>query len=33
VEGISLEYWQKLVMSMPGRLKMVIKKRGVMTKY
>jgi hypothetical protein len=25
--------WQKLVMSMPRRLQMVIKKRGDMTKY
>jgi hypothetical protein len=33
VEGISLEYWQNLVMSMPGRLQMVIKKHGEMTKY
>lgn len=33
VQDISLDYWQKLVMSMPGRLKMVIKKRGDMTKY
>jgi hypothetical protein len=33
VEGITLDYWQKLVMSMPGRLQMVIKKHGDMTKY
>jgi hypothetical protein len=33
VEGLFLEYWQKLVMSMPGRLQMVIKKCGDMTKY
>ena len=33
VQDLSLDYWQKLVKSMPGRLQTVIKKKGGMTRF